>query len=536
MVHTSRRKSRSELDDLMIKKRLQEKRIQQLKKEIEHDPPKNEVSKKSQSNFYGMAQTCPEESNEKRSRSRSPRRPTRKKPPSRDGRMPNARTNDARMGGRDLRRTRIGPGRFGPLKSSGELPPQNKIVPLLQLDIRDVPKVLDIRDVPQDYEMEVDTPRRIPKIVKKHKAANKRMFGMLMGHLTRGRKELSRDLKSSRMHARTVVEKRISQKLESRASIAQNRRAEREQRRKRRRLKEEAHELRVIEWRIDQTDKQKLMDVCEKRAESLSHFLITKAMPRIHYLPKLHNEKTTELLAESRAHHHGIAQKEIESIRESFQPEPVLSEEEKDSEDERERALWDRARERANLKRKREHLDAEEERERKRKFYDAERVRRAKIANEKLSEKESADAKVKNGEETRKRSRVSSERSNGGRSHRDDDRSKRSRRSSSDRQSDAVDKDVVDKDAVGKDAVGKDFEDADHEETEETPIPTSGDRPPPPPPTEKGESEEISKESAEGTAEETTESVSKETAETEAISQINEESTPTESTPEDRGD
>lgn len=122
------------------------------------------------------------------------------------------------------------------------------------------------------------------------KARNRRMFGALLGTLQKFRQEENRQ--KEKEEKRAQVEKKLEE-----AAL----REKEELKKKRQELftsrRQQQIEIRQLEYKLVRL---KQLTEWESTKKHLLNFIQTKSTPKIFYLPKIHNEKTFDLLVESR--------------------------------------------------------------------------------------------------------------------------------------------------------------------------------------------------------------------------------------------
>lgn len=124
------------------------------------------------------------------------------------------------------------------------------------------------------------------------KARNRRMFGALLGTLQKFRQE------ENRLKEKEDKRAQVEKKLEEAAL-----REKEELKKKRQELfssrRQQQIEIRQLEYKLVRL---KQLTEWESTKKHLLNFIQTKSSPKIFYLPKIHNDKSKELLEESRKH------------------------------------------------------------------------------------------------------------------------------------------------------------------------------------------------------------------------------------------
>jgi len=137
----------------------------------------------------------------------------------------------------------------------------------------------------------------------KFKARNRRMFGALLGTLQRFQQEESKLKKKE--EKRTQIEKKIEEHEQQEKEEIKKERQELFQNRKKKQ-----QEIKMIELKML---RMKEYTAWEDSQKPRTHFIVTKAKPHIHYLPRKMDDKSKELLEKSKV----IVEEQIEKRRQS---------------------------------------------------------------------------------------------------------------------------------------------------------------------------------------------------------------------------
>lgn len=144
------------------------------------------------------------------------------------------------------------------------------------------------------------------------RARNKRMFGSLLGTLNKFCQE---SRQRGQVEKKAIIEKKIEeQEMRERETLKEERRNMKNER------KQKLMEVRLLEIKMERMQDLAVFEEAQKNTRS---FIRTSAGPKIFFLPKIMNEKTTQLLAESQRQY----DEELAKKREDIQKELVEVEE-----------------------------------------------------------------------------------------------------------------------------------------------------------------------------------------------------------------
>lgn len=124
----------------------------------------------------------------------------------------------------------------------------------------------------------------------KFKARNRRMFGALLGTLQRFQQEETKQKKKE--EKRNQIEKKIEEHEQQEKEEIKKERQELFLNRKRKQ-----QEIKMIELKMLRMKEYAAWEECQRPR---THFIVTKAKPHIHYLPRKIDEKSKELLEKSK--------------------------------------------------------------------------------------------------------------------------------------------------------------------------------------------------------------------------------------------